>query len=155
MMRNLVWLLTLQCLCHEDKKFSCLCPIINLPRKITQSCWTLVANPCLITTTSSSSSSCESAIGKWENHSFNHIVFFFKVFLPFRQCLFQNYNKGGFSLKMIWVLLLLVLTNFVEDCTVRVTRTQRQKRFFLDTLWIARNVWFQFQFEKEIKTQRM
>ena len=49
--------------------------------------------------------------------------------------------------------MLIVFANFVEDCTVRVTRTQRHKRFFLDTLWIARNVRFQFQFEKEIQTQ--
>ena len=51
--------------------------------------------------------------------------------------------------------MLILFANFVEDCTVRVTRTQRQKRFFLDTLWVVRNVRFQFQFEKEIKTKNV
>ena len=38
--------------------------------------------------------------------------------------------KGCFVAKMIWVLFLIVFVNLVQGCTVRVTRTERHKRFF-------------------------
>ena len=86
---------------------------INFPRKVIQSCWTLVANSVL--------------------------EVLFLVTLPVIQTTLTWCPLSGRLLcrQMIWVLL-IVFVNMVQGCTVKVTRTERHKRFFPSSmLWIC------------------